>query len=145
VDKANQEAWQKSVEEGTFEATFRWTNGGATPYDLYQTIMDGALLQPVGKPSQQGNFGRFKSPEATEALRAYANATDDAARTTAMNNLQKIFVEQMPMIPVGADNAGGAYVTKNWVGWPDEQNPYAPAQPTQPNSVDVVLHLKPAS
>ena len=24
-----------------------------------------------------------------------------------MNTLQKIFVEQMPMIPVGADNVGG--------------------------------------
>ena len=145
VDKANQEAWQKSVEEGTFDASFRWTNGGATPYDIYQTIMDGALLKPIGTATEQGNFGRFNNPEATKALRDYANAVDDAARTTAMNTLQKIFVEQMPMIPVGADNAGGAYVTKNWVGWPDDQNPYAPAQPTQPNSVDVVLHLKPAS
>jgi peptide/nickel transport system substrate-binding protein len=145
VDKANQEAWQKSVEEGTFDASLHWTNGGATPYDLYQTIMDGALLQPIGKASPQGNFGRFNNPEATAALRAYANAADDAGRTTAMNTLQKIFVEQMPMLPVGADNAGGAYVTKNWVGWPDEQNPYAPAQPTQPNALDIILHLKPAA
>ncbi|MFI6761852.1 ABC transporter substrate-binding protein [Micromonospora sp. NPDC050417] len=145
VEKANQDAWFTSVEEGNFEASFRWTNGGATPYDIYQTIMDGRLLKPIGTASPQGNFGRFNNPEATAALEAYASAADDAARTTAMNTLQKIFVEQMPMIPVGADNAGGAYVTKNWVGWPDDQNPYAPAQPTQPNAVDVVLHLKPAS
>ena len=145
VDKANQEAWQKAIEGGNFDASLHWTNGGATPYDLYQTIMDGALLKPIGTSSPQGNFGRFDNPEATKALREYANAADDAARTAAMNKLQKIFVEQMPMIPVGADNAGGAYVTKNWVGWPDDQNPYAPAQPTQPNAVDVVLHLKPAS
>jgi peptide/nickel transport system substrate-binding protein len=145
VDKANQDAWFKSVEAGNFEASFRWTNGGATPYDIYQTIMDGRLLKPIGTASPQGNYGRFNNPEATKALEDYANAADDASRTTAMNTLQKIFVEQMPMIPVGADNAGGAYVTKNWVGWPDDQNPYAPAQPTQPNAVDVVLHLKPAS
>jgi peptide/nickel transport system substrate-binding protein len=145
VDKPTQEAWQKSVEEGNFGASFHWTNGGATPYDIYQTIMDGALLKPIGTPSPQGNFGRFDSPEATRALNDYANATDDASRTAAMANLQKIFVEQMPMIPVGADNAGGAYVNKNWVGWPDDQTPYGPAQPTQPNSLDVVLHLKPAS
>lgn len=144
VDKANQDAWFQAVEEGNFEATFRWTNGGPTPYDIYQTIMDGALLKPIGTPAS-GNFGRFDSPEATAALAAFANAADDAARTSAMNTLQKIFVEQMPMIPVGADNAGGAYVTKNWVGWPDDANPYAPAQPTQPNAVDVVLNLKPAN
>jgi len=44
VDKANQDAWFKAVEEGNFEATFRWTEGGATPYDIYRTVMDGAQL-----------------------------------------------------------------------------------------------------
>ncbi|MET7401735.1 ABC transporter substrate-binding protein [Dactylosporangium sp. NPDC005572] len=144
VDKANQDAWFKNVEEGNFDAAFRWTEGGSTPYDIYKTVMDGAVLKPIGTASPAGNFGRFKSDEATAALQAYANATDEAARTTAMNTLQKIFVEQMPMIPVGADNIGGAYSTKNWVGWPDDSNPYGAGQPTQPNSLDVVLHLKPA-
>jgi peptide/nickel transport system substrate-binding protein len=145
VDKANQDAWFRNVEEGKFDATFRWTNGGATPYDIYQTIMDGALLKPIGTASPGGNFGRFNSPEATTALKAYANAADDAARTTALNTIQKIFVEQTPMIPVGADNIGMAYSTKNWVGWPDDTNPYSAGQPTQANALDVVLHLKPAS
>jgi peptide/nickel transport system substrate-binding protein len=145
VEKANQDAWFKNVEEGNFDATFRWTNGGATPYDIYQTVMDGTLLKPIGKASPAGNFGRFDNPDATAALKAYANATDDAARTTALNTLQKIFVEQMPMIPVGADNVGAAYNTKNWVGWPDDTNPYGAGQPTQPNALDVIVHLKPAS
>lgn len=145
VDKANQDAWFKNMEEGNFDAAFRWTNGGATPYDIYQTIMDGAVLKPIGTASPAGNFGRFNSPDATAALRSYANATDDATRATAMATLQKIFVEQAPMIPVGADNVGGAFSAKNWVGWPDDANPYGAAQPTQANALDVILHLKPAS
>ncbi|MEU7909106.1 ABC transporter substrate-binding protein [Actinoplanes sp. NPDC049118] len=145
VDKANQDAWFRNVEEGKFDATFRWTNGGSTPYDIYQTVMDGKLLKPVGTASPGGNFGRFNSPEATAALAAYANASDDAARTTALNTIQKIFVEQTPMIPVGADNIGMAYSTKNWVGWPDDTNPYSAGQPTQANALDVVLHLKSAT
>ena len=145
VDKANQDAWSKNVEAGDFDAAFRWTNGGATPYDLYKTIMDGSILQPIGKASPQGNFGRFNNPEATKALAAYANATSDADRSAAMNTVQKIFVEQMPMIPVGANNVGSAYSTKNWVGWPDDANPYGALQPTQPNAEDVVLHLTQAS
>ncbi|MET8150702.1 ABC transporter substrate-binding protein [Actinoplanes sp. NPDC049668] len=145
VDKANQDAWFRNVEEGKFDATFRWTNGGSTPYDIYQTVMDGKLLKPIGTASPGGNFGRFNSPEATSALAAYANASDDAARTTALNTLQKVFVEQTPMIPVGADNIGMAYSTKNWVGWPDDTNPYSAGQPTQANALDVVLHLKSAT
>jgi peptide/nickel transport system substrate-binding protein len=145
VDKANQDAWFKNVEEGNFDATFHWSNGGATPYDLYQSIMDGSLLQPVGKASPAGNWERFNNAQATAAIKTYATASDDAARSTALATLQKVFVEQVPVIPVGADNIGMAYSTKNWKGWPDDTNPYGAGQPTQTNSLDVVLHLTPAS
>jgi peptide/nickel transport system substrate-binding protein len=145
VEKANQDAWFKNVEEGDFDATFRWTNGGSTPYDLYQTVMDGSLLKPIGTASPAGNFGRFDDKDATAALKAYATASDDATRTAALATLQKVFVEQVPMIPVGADNVGAAYSTRNWTGWPDDTDPYGAGQPTQANALDVVLHLKPAA
>lgn len=138
------EAWGNDVATGNFDATLHWTNSGATPYDMYQNIMDGAILQPVGKSSQLGNFGRFKSPEATAALKDYANATDDATRTKAMNLLQKIMVDEAPVIPTAAAPIGAEYSTKNWVGWPTEADPYAPPQHTQPTALEIVLNLKPA-
>lgn len=138
------DAWTADVANGNFDATLHWTNSGATPYDMYQNIMDGALLQPIGKPSQQGNFGRFKSTEATEALKDFASATTDTARTAAMNALQKIMVEQAPMIPTAAAPIGAEYSTKNWVGWPTEADPYADPQHTQRSALEVVLKLKPS-
>jgi peptide/nickel transport system substrate-binding protein len=145
VEKPNQDKWDADVQKGTFEASMRWTNGGATPYDIYQTVMDGDLLKPIGTASPQGNFGRFKSPEATAALKAYAAATSDAARTEAMNQIQKIFVEQVPMLPVGSDNVGAAFSDKNWTGWPSDAEPYAGQQPTQPYSLQIIQKLKPAN
>ncbi|MBB4907664.1 ABC transporter substrate-binding protein [Actinophytocola algeriensis] len=145
VDKANQDTWTTNVDTGQFEAAMHWTNNGATPYDLYQSIMDGALYKPQGTAGVNGNWGRFRNAEATEALHQYANAADDTVRKEAMDELQKIYVEQAPVLITGAANAGGEYSTKNWVGWPDEDNQYAPAQPTQPNALDIILHLKPAS
>jgi peptide/nickel transport system substrate-binding protein len=144
VDKANQDAWFKAVDEGNFQATMHWTNGGATPYDIYQNIMDGKILKPVGKGGVSGNYGRYNNPEATKALDAYANAADESARTAALNTLQKIMVDQMPIIPTGASNIGALYSTKNWVGWPDDTNAYGPAQPTQQTALQIVLALKPA-
>ncbi|MFJ1744796.1 ABC transporter substrate-binding protein [Streptomyces sp. NPDC088116] len=138
------EAWTSDVANGNFDATLHWTNNGPTPYDMYQNIMDGSLLQPIGKSAPLGNFGRFDSPEATKALREYANAEEDSARTAAMNTLQKIMVEEVPMIPTAAAPLGAEYSTKNWVGWPSEADPYGPPQPTQPNALDIVLRLKPA-
>jgi peptide/nickel transport system substrate-binding protein len=144
IDKANQDAWFKNIDTGNFDAAMHWTNGGATPFDIYQNIMDGKILKPIGKAGVSGNYGRFNSPEATKALDQYANAADDATRTAALNTLQKIMVEQMPVIPTSASNVGGLYSTKNWVGWPDEQNQYGPAQPTQQNALQIILNLKPA-
>ncbi len=145
VEKPNQDVWDASVQKGDFQASMHWTNGGATPYDIYQTVMDGALLKPIGTAAQQGNFGRFKSPDATAALKSYANATTDTERTTAMNTLQKMFVEQAPMFPVGSDNVGGAYNDKNWTGWPTDADPYSGMQPTQPYALQIVLKLTPTS
>jgi peptide/nickel transport system substrate-binding protein len=145
VDKANQDTWTTNVDTGQFEAAMHWTNNGATPFDLYQSIMDGSLYKPQGTAGVNGNWGRFRNTEATEALHQYANAEDDTVRQEAMDTLQKIYVEQAPVLITGAANAGGEYSTKNWVGWPDEDNQYAPAQPTQPNALDIILHLKPAS
>jgi len=144
VDKANQDAWTKAVDTGNFDAAMHWTNSGATPYDFYQNVMDGAILKPIGTGGVSGNYGRFQSTEATTALNQYATASDDATRTAALRTLQKIMVEQLPMIPTSAANVGGEYSTKNWVGWPDEAHQYAPAQPSQANALDVVLHLNPA-
>jgi peptide/nickel transport system substrate-binding protein len=145
VDKANQDAWFKNVDEGNFDAVMHWTNGGATPYDMYQNIMDGSILKPVGTGGVSGNYGRFSNADATKALQDYANAADDATRTAAMNKLQDIFVQNTPVIITSASNVGGEFVTKNWVGWPGESNPYAPAQPTQINALDIILHLTPAA
>ncbi|MGW0646902.1 ABC transporter substrate-binding protein [Streptomyces badius] len=138
------EAWGTDVANGNFDATLHWTNSGATPYDMYQNIMDGAIVQPIGKSSQAGNFGRFKNAEATAALKEYAGATTDAARTKALNTLQRIFVEQAPMIPTAAAPIGAEYSTKNWIGWPTEADPYAPPQHTQRTALEIVLNLKPS-
>jgi peptide/nickel transport system substrate-binding protein len=145
VDKADEAAWTKNVDTGNFDAVMHWTNGGATPYDIYENIMDGADFKPIGTGGVAGNYGRYQNPAATTALASYANAADDATRTAALNTLEQIMVTDMPMIPTSAANDGGEYVTTHWVGWPDDQNPYAPAQPTVLNALDVVMHLKPAT
>ncbi|WP_234313849.1 ABC transporter substrate-binding protein [Streptomyces sp. NBRC 109706] len=145
VETATADGWRNSVDAGGFDATLHWTNGGATPYDTYQHVMDGNLYKPIGEASGGGNFGRFQSEAATEALQEYANASDEEARTEAMNELQRIFVEEVPMIPTVAAPVGAEYSTQSWVGWPSEENPYAPPQPTQRNALEVVLNLESAN
>ncbi|HEX6344508.1 ABC transporter substrate-binding protein [Umezawaea sp.] len=136
--------WTTDFNAGAFDATMHWTNSGATPFEGYQNIMDAAASKPLGEPAANAQ-GRFNDPAATAALAAYASAPDDAARKTNLDLLQKIFVEQVPAIPLVSSPVGAEYSTKSWVGWPTEADPYAPPQPTQTNALQVVLRLKPAT
>ncbi|SER63723.1 peptide/nickel transport system substrate-binding protein [Lentzea xinjiangensis] len=137
------DAWTTDFANGVFQGSLRWTNTGATPYEMYQNIMDAAEIKPVGQTAAV-NFGRYNNPEATAALAEYANAADDATRAKNLAVLQKIMVEQVPMIPTSAGPIGAEYSTKHWVGWPSEEDPYGPPQATLPNALQIVMKLKPA-
>ena len=103
------------------------------------------LAGPIGTASQNGTYGRYNNPAAGPALTTYANASDDASRSAALTTIEDIMVNDVPMIPLAAGNYGAEYSTKNWLGWPDDSNPYSGIQPTIPGALDVVLHLTPAA
>lgn len=145
VETQTVDAWRTAVDNGDFDATLHWTNNGPTPYDMYQHIMDPKLYQPLGEAAVGGNFGRFQSDAAAGALETFAASSDEAERTEALNDLQRILVDEVPMVPTVAAPIGALYSTKNWEGWPDESDPYGPSQPTQLNALDIVLRLTPAS
>jgi peptide/nickel transport system substrate-binding protein len=140
VDTPDSDTWWEAKGTGDFQAILHWTDTGATPYDLYSDIMDGRWLKPLGE-SADFNFGRFDSPEATAALSQYTNAADDASRSAALEAVQKIFVEEVPAMPVGTRPFIGAFNTRSYVGWPSEDDPYAPADPTQPTAVLILTEL----
>ncbi len=144
VETPTVDAWTSAVASGDFEATLHWTNTGATPWDIYSNTMDGAQYKPLGQAASW-NFGRFQSPEATKALADYATTTDENQRKQDMYTLEKIMVEQVPVIPMAAGPIGAEFSTKYWTGWPTEKDPYAVPQPTQQSLSQVVMHLKPVS
>ncbi|MBD5786111.1 ABC transporter substrate-binding protein [Cellulosimicrobium terreum] len=143
VDTPDQDSWWAARQNGDFDAVLNWTDTGATPWDLYSDTMDGRWLKPIGEPADF-NFGRFDSPEATAALDSYIAATDDEARAEAIATAQKIFVEEVPAMPIGTRPFITEFNSRNYVGWPSDEDPYINADPTQPSSVLILTELKPA-
>lgn len=141
IDTPDSDTWWAAKSEGDFQAILHWTDTGMTPYDLYSDMMDGRWLKPIGEEADY-NFGRYDNAEATEALSAYANTTDEAARNTALETLQGIFVDDVPAVAVGTRPFIGAYNTRSFTGWPNDEDPYAPADQTQPTAVLVLTSLK---
>ena len=127
VDKANDDAWFDNIAKGNFDAALHWTNSG--DHAVRHVRPDHGLRAAWSRSARRppGDFGRYKNPAADAALKAYSNATDDAGRKAAMDNLEQLFVQEMPMIPTSAGNLGAEYSTKNWSGWPSADNAYEAA------------------
>ncbi len=140
----DQDSWFADTASGDFQAILHWTDAGTTPYDLYSDQMDGRFLKPIGEAADY-NFGRFDSPEATAALAEYASTTDDDARAAALAKVQKIYVDEVPAMPIGTRPFLSEYNTRNFVGWPSDDDPYVPADPTQPTAVMILTKLEAAS
>lgn len=144
VDTPDTDTWWSNKRTGDFDAIMHWTDSGTTPYDLYSDTMDGRWLVAGGEEVDY-NFGRFNNPRATELLNTYATASSDADRTAALYEIEKIFVDEVPVIPVGTHPMLGEYNTRNYVGWPSEEDPYATADPVQVTAAMILTKLKPAN
>ena len=142
IDMPDWGGWAGPRDDGSFSAIIHWLEDSGTAYGLYTSTMDPRWISPEGIAGF--NFGRFEDPAATEALNTYANASSDDERTAAITTLEQIFVEQVPAIPLGAHPLLGEYNTRNYVGWPSEEDPYASGDPTQQNIVQILTKLKPA-
>lgn len=142
VDQPDWGGWDAARQEGDFDAIIHWLEDTGNAYGLYTSTMDPKWIVD---DRAQFNFGRFDDPAVTEALNAYANAASDADRQAAVEVLQTAFVENVPAIPLGAHPLLGEYNTRNYVGFPTEEDQYASADPTQPAIVQILTNLEPAN
>ncbi|BDZ65446.1 ABC transporter substrate-binding protein [Agromyces mangrovi Wang et al. 2018] len=141
VDQPDWGGWDAARQEGTFQAIIHWLEDTGNAYGLYTSTMDPKWIVD---DRAQFNFGRFDDPAVTEALNTYANASSDEDRQAALEVMQTAFVENVPAIPLGSHPLLGEYNTRNYVGWPEEGNLYASADPTQPGIVQILTELQPA-
>ena len=141
IDQPDWGGWDAARQEGTFQMIIHWLEDTGNAYGLYTSTMDPKWIVD---DKAQFNFGRFDDPAVTEALNTYANASSDADREAALAVIQKAFVENVPAIPLGAHPLLGEFNTRNYVGWPSEDDQYASADPTQPAIVQILTKLQPA-
>ncbi|HZU66412.1 MAG TPA: ABC transporter substrate-binding protein [Ktedonobacteraceae bacterium] len=137
-------SYYSALQTGTFDTAISWTSPGPTPYYLYDSMLASNNTAPIGQPATS-NFERWSDPTTDKLLQQYASSPNPAVQQQALEGLQKIMVEQMPTIPLIYGATWYEYSTKNFVGWPDQQHPYAmPAPYSAPDVEIVVLNLHPA-
>jgi peptide/nickel transport system substrate-binding protein len=131
-----------SLAQGDFDTAISWTTAGPTPYFLYNSLLNSTNTAPVGQKATS-NWERWSDPTTDKLLAQYASSPDEATQQEALAGLQQIMVEQLPSIPLVYGPTWYEYNTSHFVGWPDENNPYAmPAPYSAPDAelVAITIH-----
>ena len=139
--------WASDVASGNFQLTMHWSNGGITPFNMYNGWLNSALA--TGS-SATGDYGRLKNPAIDAQLAKLAGASTTAAQTAALAPIAKFVAANLPIIPTTTASQWFQYNSQHFVGWPTPQNPYQTGQPSGTNNgpgsgtdVVVILHLRP--
>jgi peptide/nickel transport system substrate-binding protein len=130
-----------ALAQGDFDTAISWTSPGPTPYFLFNSMLSSANTAPVGQKATS-NWERWNDKATDALLNQYVSSTDAATQQTAIAGLQKIMVDQLPSIPLMYGPTWYEYNTSHFVGWPDQNNPYAsPAPYNAPDDELVALTI----
>jgi peptide/nickel transport system substrate-binding protein len=135
--------WTQAITTGNFDVALHWGQGN-TPFQRLQFILDYSQSAPEGQTAA-GDYDRYTSTAATSAVTAYESATTSSAEQSALNQMQEVFANDMPAIPVLYGASWYEYSTANFTGWPTQSNPYINPSPNNQAYEYLVLQLKPVS
>jgi peptide/nickel transport system substrate-binding protein len=140
-------AWNADVASGDFQLTMHWSNGGLTPYNMYEGWLDSSLA--TGS-NATGDYERLNNPAINADLAALAGAATTAQQTAALVPIEMFVANNLPIIPTTTASEWFEYNSQNYTGWPTQQNPYETGQPSGTNNGPgsgtdevVILHLRP--
>lgn len=135
-------AWYDEIQRGEFELSLGWSVPEPSPYDYFRSLMSEETLFPVGEVAV-ANWHRWASPEADAALARLKPAFDEETQRSAINELQAIFSENAPAIPLFPGPVWAEFNTTRFTGFPTPENPYAPPSPNfKPQALLVLTQLK---
>ena len=140
-------AWNTDVADGDFQMTEHWANGGLTPYNMYNGWLNSSLA--TGSAAT-GDYERLNDPTMNADLATLAGASTVAEQTTDLVPIEQYVQANLPVIPVTTASEWFEYDSKNYTGWPTQQDPYDTGQPSGTNNGPgsgsdevVILHLRP--
>jgi peptide/nickel transport system substrate-binding protein len=135
-------AWFERVQTGDFDMSIGWSSGGPTPFNYYRGQMSSESWNPIGEASGE-NWHRFQSEAADRLLAQFAASSDEAEQQEAMNQLQMLFAQEAPAIPLFPGPQWYEYNTTRFTGWPNADDPYAIGSTYATERLIVMMNIEP--
>ncbi|CAH0133058.1 Oligopeptide-binding protein OppA [Microbacterium oxydans] len=102
----------------------------ADPFQIYRDWFGGTEVGstgPVGAevPTGRWNFSRYSNPTVDTAIKAAEATNDEATKKELYGTIQTEIVRDLPYIPLVINATQTFYNTKDFTGWPTEDDLYA--------------------
>ncbi|MDQ3657658.1 MAG: ABC transporter substrate-binding protein, partial [Chloroflexota bacterium] len=117
-------AWFDRVQRGEFDLSIGWSSDGPTPFNFYRGAMSSATFIEIGEAATE-NWQRYVNEDADALLDQFAATTDEAEQMEIAAQLQMIFAENAPSIPLFPGPHWGEFSTRRFTDFPSAENPYA--------------------
>ena len=135
-------AWISRMQKGEFELAIGWAEKGTTPYALYRGMMSSEYLKPIGEITDV-NWHRFSVASADSLFRKYEKTSNQKEITGIIYELQQLFIEHAPSLPLFAEPAWAECNTKFFTNFPSAENPYATLSPNYfPENLFVLVNVQ---
>lgn len=123
----------KITANGNFDSTQGYpVNSAPRAFSFYNDTINPNLFYPIGKstPTYQ-NIERFQNAAAAQLFKDYPAATTDAERQKILDQLEQIFADNLPWIPMFYWGSYGDWSTAKVTGFPTPSNPYFTPVPNE--------------
>jgi peptide/nickel transport system substrate-binding protein len=113
------------IQAGDFDLNLWYIAGAApsTPWQRFRDMLDNRGVPPAGQ-NAFWDYNRFSEPAAADLLDKAAAATDPAQAKTYYDQLDALFMKDIPGIPLMyRPNEFYEFNTSVWSGFPTAQNP----------------------
>lgn len=120
--------WFNNLQTGSFDTSIGWATAGNTPYDFYRNILYGPLIGEDGLANAQ-LWGRWTSADVDALIESFVATSDETEQRAISDQLQMIFVENVPAIPLFPGPTWYEWTTHRFTGFPTIEDYYVQGSP----------------
>ena len=145
LNDLSQTSFQSALYTGKFQLGYNDQPGGPGAFYEFRQWLFSGNTAPIGQLAST-NFERYSNKNTDALINEYETTptSDTAKQTSILNQLQGVFLKEVPVVPVTGEVDWYQWSTKSFTGWPVPPHWYAqPAQYQYPDWGQVLLHLEP--
>lgn len=115
--------YYNKLQLGQFDIAVCWAPWGANPFFTLYPFMAKSYSAPIGQLAN-ANFERYSNPAVETLGQKFLVTNSIKKQVPIVEQMEKVFAQQLPVIPLNYRNTPMEYSTQNIGGWPTAANPY---------------------